>query len=60
MVTEVGVGGFIGSGDIDVSLSGVSEGNMVFCSWGPSLGFLCCIFCIVLIVVSLFFYRFYK
>jgi hypothetical protein len=38
-LTEVGVGGFIGKGLLDISIPGKDIAPSVSCSWGPSLGF---------------------
>ena len=37
-VTQVGVGSFMGSGTLDVSLPGGTEQLKVPCTWGPSMG----------------------
>jgi hypothetical protein len=39
MLTEIGVGSFIGSGDIDTSLPGISENQIIPSNWGPGIGF---------------------
>jgi hypothetical protein len=39
MVTEVGVGSFMGNGDLDVSLPGTGGNVEIMCNWGPGIGF---------------------
>ena len=38
-VTDIGVGSFSGSGDLDISIPGLQENAVVPCSWGPGIGF---------------------
>jgi len=49
-ITMIGVGGFSGSGDIDVTLPGVAESITLNCSWGPGLGFILSIVSIVMLL----------
>ena len=54
-LTDVGVGGFMGSGDLDITLPGVADNQILNCSWGPGIGFYLGIIAIIcLIVLSLF------
>ena len=39
LVTDMGVGSFSGSGDLDISIPGLQENAIVPCSWGPGIGF---------------------
>jgi hypothetical protein len=38
-VTDVGVGGLWGSGDLEVSMPGIHESTTLPCRWGPGSGF---------------------
>ena len=38
-ITMIGVGSFIGSGDIDTSLPGIAGSQEIPSSWGPGIGF---------------------
>lgn len=53
-LTEVGVGSFIGSGDIDTTIPGEPENVLVNCSWGPSLGFYLVIISFIVLFVTFF------
>ncbi|MCK5030123.1 MAG: carboxypeptidase regulatory-like domain-containing protein, partial [Thermoplasmatales archaeon] len=50
-LTEVGVGGFIGKGPLDVSIPGKDIAPSVSCSWGPSLGFYLYVISIVILFI---------
>ena len=50
-LTEVGIGGFIGKGPLDVSIPGKDIAPSVSCSWGPSLGFYIYIISIVILFI---------
>ena len=49
-VTKVGIGSFMGYGDLDISLPGASDSVIVSCSWGPGLGFY---FIIIITIISI-------
>lgn len=53
-LTEVGVGSFMGSGTLDITISGVSAQTKVPCSWGPGVGFYLLILSLVLTVLTFF------
>ena len=38
-LTEVGVGGFMGGGNLDIGIPGEETFSTIFCNWGPSNGF---------------------
>ena len=38
-LTELGVGSFMGNGDLEISLPGLGDVKTLSCSWGPSFGF---------------------
>jgi hypothetical protein len=57
MLTEVGVGSFIGSGDIDTSLPGISENQVIPSNWGPGIGFYLGIISIIIFIASILFNR---
>jgi hypothetical protein len=48
-ITEVGVGSFIGSGDLETNLPGIAESEILESSWGPGTGF-------ILAIISLLFF----
>ena len=50
-LTELGVGGFIGKGLLDVSIPGKDISPSVSCSWGPSLGFYLYVISIVILFI---------
>jgi len=53
-LTDVGVGGFIGSGDLEITLPGVADNQILNCTWGPGIGFyLGAIAIVCLLVLSL-------
>jgi hypothetical protein len=59
-VTQVGVGGFSGSGTLEVSIPGDLAGSKTFsCSWGPGTGFYLGILVAVLLVLC-FVYKYKK
>jgi hypothetical protein len=37
-IASVGVGGLLGSGNLDITIPGEGTYESVFCSWGPSIG----------------------
>jgi len=55
LITEVGVGNFIGSGDIDTSLPGIAESEILSCNWGPGVGFYLGIFSLIILIFVLIF-----
>ena len=55
-LSEVSVGTFIGSGDLDVSIPGQNEHISIFSSWGPSIGYYCIIIAIAF-YAGLFLYQ---
>jgi len=60
MLTEVSVGGFSGNGNLDITLPGVSESEVLYCSWGPGLGFYLGVFGVVFLILSLFYKKIYN
>jgi hypothetical protein len=52
-ITDVGVGSFMGSGELETNLPGIAESEMMQSSWGPGKGFfigiLSLIFCSILV-----------
>jgi len=38
-VTEVGVGSFMGNGNLEISLPGTAGNAEIMCNWGPGIGF---------------------
>ena len=52
-LTDVGVGGFMGSGDLDITLPGVADNQILNCSWGPGIGFYLGIIAIILSLIHI-------
>ncbi len=53
-ITGVGVGSFMGNGNLETSLPGIAEGEILPSSWGPGIGFLLAIISFVIIVILFF------
>ena len=53
-ITEVGVGNFMGSGNLETSLPGIAESEILKSSWGPGIGFLLAIISFAIIVILFF------
>jgi hypothetical protein len=53
MLTEVGVGSFMGDGSIDTSLPGISESKVLPCNWGPGVGFYLGLISLIILIVIL-------
>jgi len=53
-ITDVGVGSFIGNGNLETNLPGIAESEILQSSWGPGNGFIlaiiCVIFCFILVI----------
>jgi hypothetical protein len=56
-MTMIGVGGFSGSGDVDITLPGTAGSANIPCSWGPGIGFYLSIIVIVIIIAFFFLKR---
>ena len=54
-LTKVGVGGFFGTGDLDISLIGESLRTTVSSSWGPGIGFYFCLTAAIIVLIIAFF-----
>ena len=59
-LTQVGVGSFMGSGNLDVTLPGEVEQTSISCSWGPGIGFYLLIPSLILLVLTFFINRIEK
>jgi len=55
-ITEVGVGSFIGSGELETSLPGIAENEILPSNWGPGIGFIITIISLI-IMLFLFFQK---
>lgn len=54
-LTELGIGSFIGDGDIEIGLPGIGESKTLSSSWGPGIGFyLVIISLIILFGISIY------
>ena len=60
MLTEVGVGSFMGSGDLDTSLPGLSESKVLPSQWGPGIGFFLGLISVIILVIVLLYGRLKK
>jgi hypothetical protein len=58
-LTEVGVGGFIGDGELEITLPGIAENKMLHCSWGPGIGFYLSVIAVLVLLVDFFKIKFY-
>lgn len=56
-LTQVGVGSFMGSGTLDITVPGQLVQTAVPCSWGPSISFYLLILSFVLLVFAFFMKR---
>ena len=54
MVTNIGVGGFMGSGDISVSIPGRIQSVNLVCNWGPGIGFILVVVSLIVLFLSIF------
>lgn len=59
-ITELGVGSFIGSGDLETTIPGVAEMEIVPSSWGPGIGFILGIISFIVLALLSFSNRFLK
>jgi hypothetical protein len=50
-LTEVGIGTFIGSGDLEINLPGISESKILPCRWGPGPGFYLALISVIILIV---------
>ena len=48
-LAEVGIGSFIGDGNLDVSIAGEEAAMTILCSWGPNVGFYLYLISIVIV-----------
>jgi len=53
-LTQVGVGSFLGSGTLDITIPGQSMQTAVPCSWGPGISFYLLIIAFVLLILTFF------
>ncbi len=56
-LTQVGVGSFMGSGTLDVTIPGQSIQTAIPCAWGPGIGFYLLIVSLVLLFLTFFMKR---
>ena len=56
-LTQVGVGSFMGSGTLDVTIPGYSIQTAIPCAWGPGIGFYLLIVSFVLLLLTFFMKR---
>ncbi|PNX46192.1 MAG: hypothetical protein BV456_12570, partial [Thermoplasmata archaeon M8B2D] len=59
-LTEVGVGSFIGNGNIETTIPGVAESKVLPCSWGPNIGFYLGIITIVTLMINPIYHKIRK
>lgn len=50
-ITQISVGGFIGSGDIETAIPGIAESKFLPCSWGPGVGFYLTIIAVMCLII---------
>ena len=56
-LTQVGVGSFMGSGTLDITIPGQSVQTSIPCSWGPGISFYLLIVSLVFLVLAFFIKR---
>jgi hypothetical protein len=56
-LTQVGVGSFLGSGPLDVTIPGEAAQANIPCSWGPGIGFYLLIASFILLILTFFIKR---
>jgi hypothetical protein len=54
-IAEVGVGSFIGNGEIDTVLPGTAENKILSSTWGPGIGFYLGLLSLILLVILFLF-----
>lgn len=54
MVAEIGVGSFMGSGDISISIPGQTQSVIIPCSWGPGVGFILASISLIILFSAIF------
>jgi hypothetical protein len=59
-LTQVGVGSFMGSGNLDITIPGETEQKTISCFWGPGIGFYLLIPSLILLVLTFFIKRIEK
>ena len=50
-LTQVGVGSFTGSGNLETNLPGISESKILPCTWGPGIGFYFALIAVIILVI---------
>jgi len=58
-ITDVGVGSFMGSGELETNLPGIAESEIMQSSWGPGAGFFIAIFSLIFYFLLVFQKRLY-
>ena len=53
-LTSVGVGSFLGSGDLDISIPESKETVIIYCNWGPNIGFYMAVMVLVILLLISF------
>lgn len=59
-ITEVGVGSFIGNGDIDTSFPGITENKILTSNWGPGIGFYIGLLAFLILTIFMFYSKLKK
>jgi hypothetical protein len=54
-ISEVGLGDFIGEGQLELNLSNEKNSVPVYSNWGPSNGFYIYLLSILVIIINIFF-----
>ena len=53
-MTEIGIGGFLGKGNIKLQILGEGESMAINSTWGPSTGFYLCMLAITILILLMF------
>ncbi|MFW6119907.1 MAG: hypothetical protein ACOC80_03270 [Petrotogales bacterium] len=57
-VTNIGIGSFSGSGNLDISFPGLQESAIINCSWGPGVGFYLGVIAVAALIIDFFIKRY--
>jgi hypothetical protein len=59
-LTEIGIGSFIGGGEIEITIPGSAETKLLNCNWGPGIGFFLSLAIIIIFAIYLFIIKYQK
>ncbi|MCD6107951.1 MAG: carboxypeptidase regulatory-like domain-containing protein [Thermoplasmata archaeon] len=53
-MAKMGIGSFLGEGNIEMSIPGEKAASIMYCEWGPSTGFNICLLSVFILMLSFF------